>query len=82
LLEKVCAEFEKQRSNPEAFTQLLLRIAASNQCVWAIAQYAARDKPLNDAERAMIAQIVAPHLAGKTSGSVLRRHELGHVTDH
>jgi hypothetical protein len=37
---------------------------------------AATEKPLDDAETAMVAQSVAPHLAGMTPGSVYRRHEL------
>jgi DNA-binding XRE family transcriptional regulator len=77
LLEKVCAEFEQKRNDPEAFACLLVRLAASDLCVWAIAQSAARDKPLSVAERAIIAQLVAPHLAGNTSGLVLRRHMKG-----
>lgn len=75
-IEKVRAEFEQTRSDPEAFTQLLLRLAASDQSVWAIARTAGPEKPLDDAEAAMIAQIVAPHLAGMTPGSIYRRHQL------
>jgi len=76
LLEEVRAEFKEKRANAEAFAHLLRRIADSDQCVWAVAQSAARDNPLDDAEKAMIAQVVAPHLAGMTQGSVHRRHEL------
>jgi hypothetical protein len=76
LHEQVCAEFEEKRNNPEAFAHLLVRIAESNHCVWAIARSAARDHPLDDAEKAMISQIIAPRLAGMTPGSVHRRHEL------
>jgi hypothetical protein len=75
-IEKVRAEFEETRSNPEAFAQLLRRLADSDQSVWAIARSATPEKPLDDAEVAMIAQIVAPHLAGMTPGSVYRRHQL------
>ena len=75
-IEKVRAEFEETRSNPEAFASLLRRLAASDLSVWAIARSAATEKPLDDAEVAMIAQIVAPHLAGMTPGSVYRRHQL------
>ncbi len=71
--EEVRAEFEEKRNTPEAFAQLLVRIAESDHCVWAIARSAARDNPLDDAERAMIAQVVAPDLAGMTPGSVHRR---------
>lgn len=76
-IEKARAEFEQTRSNPEAFAELLRRLAASDLSVWTIARSAARDKPLDDAEAAMIAQTVAPHLAGMTPGSVYRRHHLG-----
>lgn len=75
-LEKLYAEFEQTRSNPEAFEQFLRRLAASDQSVWTIAPSAATEKPLDDAEAAMIAQIVAPHLAGMTAGSIHRRHQL------
>ena len=76
VFKQFCTEFEQKRNNPEAFTHLLLRIAESDQSVWAVARTASRKKPLNVAERAMIAQIVAPHLAWKTPGSVYRRLEL------
>ncbi len=76
LREEARAEFEKSRENPEAFAALLRRLAASNHCVWAIARLATGDKPLDEAEAAMIAQVVAPDLAGMTNGSVHRRHKL------
>ncbi len=75
-IEKVRAEFEQTRSNPEAFEQLLRRLADSDLSVWAIARSAAAEKPLDDEEAAIIAQIVAPHLAGMTPGSIYRRHQL------
>jgi hypothetical protein len=75
-LEKIRAEFQAARSNPEFFEQLLRRLADSDLSVWDIARSAAKEKPLDDAEAAMIAQIVAPHLAGRTSGCVYRRHQL------
>lgn len=73
-MEKVLAEFDQARSNPEAFEQQLRQLADSDLRVWAIA--AAAEKPLDDAEMAMIAQIIAPRLAGMTSGCVYRRHQL------
>ena len=45
--------------------------------VWPVAEAAAKAAPLDDAERAMIAQAVAPHLAGMTPGSIHRRHAMG-----
>lgn len=75
-IEKAHTEFAETRSKPEAFVQLLRRLADSDLSVWAIARSAARDKPLDDAEAAMIAQIVAPHLAGMTPGNVHCRHQL------
>jgi hypothetical protein len=73
--EKIRAEFVETRSNPGAFEKLLRHIAESNQCVWTVARSVATDIPLDDAECAMIAQVVAPHLAGMTPGSVFRRQE-------
>jgi hypothetical protein len=75
-LEKVRAEFEENRQDPGALAAWLRRRAESDLCVWAIARLAAGDKPLDEDERAMIAQSVAPRLAGMTPGSVHRRREL------
>lgn len=75
-LEKVRAEFQEARSNAEVFEQLLRRLADSDLSVWDIARSAAEEKALDDEEAAMIAQIVAPHLAAMTSGCVHRRHQL------
>jgi hypothetical protein len=76
LREKVCAEFDMKRENPEAFVALLKRLSESDFCVWAIARIAARAKPLDDDERAMVAQIVAPHLACMSSASIYHRGEV------
>jgi hypothetical protein len=75
--QKVCAEFAEKRINPGAFEKLLRRIAGSEQCVWAVGRAAATETPLDDEEQAMIAQIVAPDLAGMTPGGVYRREERG-----
>ncbi len=75
-IEKVRSEFQEARSNPKAFEQLLRQLADSDLRVWEIAQSAAAEKPLDDEEAAMIAQIVAPRLAGMTSGCVYRRHQM------
>jgi hypothetical protein len=72
LHEKACAEFAMKRDNPEALVALLRRLSESDVSVWAVARSAARDKPLDEEERAMIAEIVAPHLAYMSSGSILR----------
>ena len=48
LLEKVRAEFEEKRRDPEALAVLLRRIAGSDLCVWAIARPAPGDRPLGD----------------------------------
>ena len=58
-LEKLCVEFEEKRLDPGALAAWLRRLAESDLCVWAIARRAARDKPLDEAEQAMIAQSVA-----------------------
>jgi hypothetical protein len=76
LIEKIRTEFEEVWSNPEAFAQLLRRLADSDLSVWTIARSATAEKPLDDEKAAIIAQIVAPHLAGTTPGSVYRRHQL------
>ena len=74
--EKICAEFQEQRNNPVAFAELLQRIANSNDCLWAVAQSAAKDKPLDDSERAMIAQVIAPELAWRSPSVAYRFKEL------
>lgn len=73
-LEKDRAEFREKRRDPEALENMLRRLAGSDTCVWAVAG-GADDEPLDEAERAMIAQIVAPRLAGMTPGAVRSRHE-------
>ena len=75
LFEKICVEFREKRQDPKAFAALLRRLAASERSVWEIAGRAARIKPLDEAERAMIAHAVAPRLAGMTPGSVHHRYE-------
>jgi hypothetical protein len=62
-----------KRENPAAFVALLQRLSESELCVWSVARIAARDKSLDEDERAMIAQIVAPHLACMSSGSIYHR---------
>jgi hypothetical protein len=74
------AEFQQKREDPEALAHLLGRYADSEVRVWAIARPAEGDRPLDEAEKAMIAQTVAPRLAGMTSGSVHRRHEFSRRT--
>jgi hypothetical protein len=64
----------------EALADFLRRVAESNLCVWDVARPAAGDEPLDDMELAMIAQTVAPPLAGMAPGSVHRRHEFSRRT--
>ena len=52
--------------------QLLCDIERSGLCVWDVARAMRCSKD----ETAMIAQAVAPHLAGMIPGSVHRRHKL------
>jgi len=52
--------------------RLLRDIASSGRCVWDVT----RAVGCTDDEIAMIAQAVAPRLAGMTPGSVFRRHKL------
>ncbi len=75
LFEKLRADFRGKRQDPEAMEKLLRWLAQSNYCVWAVASAREDDIPLDDAERAMIAQIVAPRMACMTPGSVHRRYE-------
>lgn len=72
-LERFRAEFARFRDNPAKLSALLKDLSESDIPVWPIAEAAAGDRLLDDAERAMIAQAVAPHLAGMTPGSVWRR---------
>ena len=74
-LEKARAEFEAARESPEALAELLHRLAESDLRVWGIAEAAARQRPLDDDERVLITQAVAPHLASYASGSVRRGHK-------
>ena len=74
--DKICDEFQEQRNNPLAFAELLQRIAHSDYCVWAVAQSAAKDSPLDDSERAMIAQVIAPELAWRSPSVAYRFKEL------
>jgi flagellar basal body rod protein FlgB len=74
--EEVCAEFQEKRNNPGAFAELLQRIANSDHCVWTVAKSAARENPLDDSEKAMIAEVVAPDLAWRSPGLVYRFKEL------
>ncbi|HYT93288.1 MAG TPA: hypothetical protein VEL76_31505 [Gemmataceae bacterium] len=81
LREEILAEFARTRENPEALEAMLRRLADSDIHIWAIvrpnkAEVRRGFKPLDEAENAMIAQVVAPHLAGMTPGSVHRRHKL------
>lgn len=71
--EQAETEFTHVREDPEALADLLDRLAASDTPIWPIAEAASRSNPLDDSQRAMIAQAVAPHLAGMTHGSVKRR---------
>lgn len=55
-----------------ALWQLLRTIERSKQCVWDVV----RVIRCTEDERAMIAQAVAPHLAGMTPGNIVRRRKL------
>lgn len=74
--ERFRAEFQAKRNDPGAFLDLIERIVASDEPVWAVARSATKEKPLDDDERSMLAALVAPHLAGMTPGSVYRRRRL------
>lgn len=75
------AEFARVRDNPQALLALLTRLAASDVSVWAVAQSAAGGAPLDDDERALIAQTVAPHLVAMTPGEVRHRHAAARLTN-
>ncbi|MHB1426820.1 MAG: hypothetical protein ACYC3I_26990 [Gemmataceae bacterium] len=75
-IETLRAEFQAKRNNAAAFALLLQRLAESDLPLWSVAKCATGDKPLDDEERAMLAQLTAPHLAWKSPGSVFLRHVL------
>ena len=62
-IETLRADFQAKRNNPAAFALVLQRLAESDHPLWSVARCAAGDKPLDDDERAMLAQMTAPHLA-------------------
>lgn len=69
-------EFARVRSDSAALAVFVTRLAASGDPVWPVAQAGAGDRPLDDDERAMVSQAVAPHLTGGTSGVAERRHRM------
>lgn len=69
--------FARAREDPGTLAALVTELVRRDVAVWPVAEEAARGRPLTGSERALIAQIVAPHLAGKTPGNVHRRHERG-----
>lgn len=71
------AEFARLRHNPLALLGFLKSLSSHDVPIWPVAEAAARCRPLDEAERAMVAQVVAPRLAGMTSGSVRQRLALG-----
>jgi hypothetical protein len=72
-LEQARIEFERKREKPAALAAFLRRLQKSDVSIWSVARLVATDNPLDESELAMIAQIVAPHLAGMTPASVRRR---------
>ena len=56
-------ELQYARENPALLEGTLRRIAASGVRLWAVAQAAGQDKPLDDDERAAVADAAAPDLA-------------------
>jgi hypothetical protein len=72
-LKELRAAFQATRQDPEALEDLLRRQAESSHCLWDIARPDIGDTPLDEAEQAMIAQVVAPRLAGLST--VRRLHE-------
>jgi hypothetical protein len=76
-IEQAGLEFNRSRNNPAALAALLTYLSDTDQPIWPIAEVASRVKPLDDDERAMVAQAVAPHLAGMTPGSVWSREAKG-----
>ena len=65
----LCSEFDRSRGNPETFWGLLRRIANSDVRVWAVAEAATVQLPLDEAELAMVAQAAAPQLVRMTPGT-------------
>lgn len=56
-----------------ALWRLLRDLERSHQRLWPLADAIG----CTEEEKAMIAQVIAPHLAGMTPGNVLHRHQLG-----
>lgn len=71
--ERRIVEFNRARADPVAFRRLLTRLAACPKPLWPFAELAAsRDRPLDDAERVMIQEAVAPHLVRMKPGTAQR----------
>lgn len=76
-LEESRAAFARARDDPEDFSKYLQGLADDDTTpIWPIAEAASKDRPLDDSERAMISQAVAPHLVGMIPGSVRNRHAI------
>lgn len=67
-------EFSRARSNLALLHDHLTDLLAFDTPIWPIAEASSRSNPLDDAERAMVAQFVAPHLVSKPPGPVRMRH--------
>ena len=73
-----CEQFQESREDALAFSTFLFRIVSEEDFgVWEVAREVAEIEPLDEEEKALIARVVAPHLAGLTSRAVDRRHSLG-----
>ena len=74
--EDLRAEFQAKRADPKAFVLLLQRIVDSDHSLWSVARPGVGDRPLDDDEVSMIAQLVAPHLIWKSPGYVVLQQGL------
>lgn len=70
-------QFVVLRRDPESLVAFLRYCAAADIPLWAVCCPYEGDRPLDDSEQAMIAQLIAPHLAGMTPGSIRKRNSEG-----
>lgn len=72
--ERKIAEFNRARADLEVFRRLLTLLAACPKPLWPFAELAAgRDRPLDEVERVMIQEAIAPHLVRMKPGTAHER---------
>jgi hypothetical protein len=74
-MQRALDDFDRNRESPAAFWATLIRLERADIPLWELALLS--PKPLKESEAVMLAQVVAPPLAGMTPGSVHDRHKRG-----